>query len=213
MQELAAIDIAARSALFATAKLGFGDVYVLEEEKGYLENVIGEMLYLIRHSSNDVLDDVTFEQTTNLETNRCHFATIEQHQLEEPEGKGQSADSIRKPRAIIIVGGDEDRQEAVMQTLWTPKVDINGKELALPKETWDTLFGGTVMRIPSLSTSQYGQQVIRKGQEMEPGVTWERGGWIHVAPWILDRDRVQKRVVEAWARRGAPIQSMQSGWI
>ena len=212
-QEKTAIEIAARSSLFAMAKLGFGEVYVLEEEKGHLDDVISEVLYLVRHSRNDVLDEVASEHGST-ETKRCQFTSIDVHQLGEPEAKSHGPDSIRKPRAIVIVGGSEEKQETTMQSLWMPKTENGGSVdgLSLPRETWDTLFGGTVLRVPSVSSNAFGQQVVQRGQEVEAGVTWERGGWIHVAPWVLDRDRVHKRVVEAWARRGAPVQSMQEGW-
>lgn len=204
VQEVAAIEIATRSTLFAMAKLGFGDVYMLEEEKGAMETAMSEVLQLVRHSSNDVLDDnAGWEQTqTALQYSRCQFSNIEVRHLSESGG----AESIRKPRAIVIVGGDDESQKATMQTLWkgsTPEYE----GLVLPKETWDTLFGGTVLRIPSAKPLQYGGQ-----HDTSSGVAWERGGWIHVAPWILDRDRVHKGVVEAWARRSAPVQSMQAGW-
>ncbi|UZJ54103.1 hypothetical protein CBS101457_003423 [Exobasidium rhododendri] len=217
--EMAAIDVATRSAMFAMAKLGYGEILILEEERGSAEAIKLEVSNLVRFSSNDVLADFPSEQLNQQsEPSRSTFATIDTTQLAEAESKSQEKDFIRKPVAIIVIGGDTKKQALLMQTLWKPKSSsADGNGLILPKETWETRFGGTVLRIPSISAAEFGQNEL-SGEDApvdvgtKSGMTWERGGWIHVAPWVLERDRIHRGVVEAWTRRSAPVQSMQTGW-
>lgn len=161
------------------------------------------------------------------------FHSAAHHDDEDPQTIATMHDFERNPSkrpcAIVIVGGTEAQQEATMGLLWDeshhvqPKVQHgegdSNQAFMLPKEVWESYFGGTILRIPSKRSSPIGMRDTSKSRtsarvsdQTHDGTDWERGGWIHVKPWVLDRDRVQRSVVEAWTRRSAPSHHMSSVW-
>lgn len=143
-------------------------------------------------------------------------------------------DMTHRPCAVVIVGGTEASQTKCIRTLQDPidtasapgtgdppltaPASEASSGLTLPREVWETLFGGTIVRLPSQRSVSFGvqedgwptQEPLHTGDAHTS--TLERGGWIHVAPHVIERDAVQRTVVEAWTRRSAPAQRMRFVW-
>jgi hypothetical protein len=140
----------------------------------------------------------------------------------------------KRPCAVIVVGGSAERQEIALQQL---KLGVATRYLGsspdlwnepqneflpfiLPRELWDSYFGGTIVRLPSKRTLPFGVEQPRSGNLMAPAtdpepseaVIVERNGWIDVPSWVLDRDRVERTVIESWTRRSAPTYSLLPVW-
>lgn len=140
----------------------------------------------------------------------------------------------KRPCAIVVVGGSEERQRECLSTL--PKrstavqtneedhlrtMHFDKKHFILPHELWQSSFGGTIVRIPSKRSDIIGSR--RKIETDAPKVSGNihyqddrtatlHNGWINVEPWVIERDRVQKNVIEAWTRRSAPSHHLCGIW-
>lgn len=140
----------------------------------------------------------------------------------------------KRPCAIVIVGGNEERQQECLSTLTNSsshvqktsdedqsRVTQNKKRFVLPQELWQSSFGGTIVRIPSKRSDIIGSRT--KIESDAPKVNGNlhfqddqtatlHNGWINVEPWVIERDRVQKNVIEAWTRRSAPNHHLCGIW-
>lgn len=232
-ETIAMTAIAKRAAVFAMFKLGFGTVQVLSESEQRQDDTWTEdLLQLYQQSPKDVLDPRTDRSAIspklpdmplpNLVHISPHQLTLhgseKQNDLDSPRAvqadMDMNGDVTEQVCAVVVVGGTEHSQRTCLQTLQSPRSSLSdhdtesdGDALVLPKEMWNTLFGGTILRLPSKRQSPWGVAL-----HDEQDLTWESGGWIHVAPHVVERSAVERTVVEAWTRRAAPMQRIQQVW-
>ncbi|PWN89794.1 SKI-domain-containing protein [Acaromyces ingoldii] len=164
-----------------------------------------------------------------------------QQQLPEDGGSGTVSpyEAFKKPHVVLLVGGTDAAQRAALQSLSaTATTGTADDSSVLPRDIWETHVGGTILRIPTEQDEGdegdgYNQQPSEgarmkdeEGEEEEDdndeGAAWEhedregtvleRAGWIHVSPQLLERERVQRGVVEPWTRMAAPAESLKAVW-
>ena len=135
----------------------------------------------------------------------------------------------KRPCAIVVVGGSEEKQRECLSSL--PKQTNEGdrlqnvqnikKQFILPRELWQSSFGGTIVRIPSKRSGIIGSRtkIESDAPKVSANIHFQddqtatlHNGWINVEPWVIERDRVQKNVIEAWTRRSAPSHHLCGIW-